>query len=146
MSLVARTDFSMVLQLTLNVWERENSLLDDGRQLLRDDLYLSDKVEQLAEELLFEIRIRATPDQLANVLNLLTYERRGAVRDRISQEILEPLPRAQAALSDTASIGLGGPELRFDRLVRAVLIAVWPEDRIPDTFTTTALLYKLNIS
>jgi hypothetical protein len=152
-SLVARTDYSKILSRTLNI-DSDDRGLDDRRALLRAELYISEKAYRRLEDeaylhfagvlvierqapcdqtgaatprdFVFDLRVTATAEDIASLLNLISFERRHEIYQRLSNALIEALPNAKLALSE-AGYDLAADPWRATRaLGNAVFRELWP--------------------
>jgi hypothetical protein len=152
-ALIPRSDLSRIAAQTLNVMGG-NSNLDQRRNRLQAELYLTDKAYRRLEveafthlagvlvaadrspctgtpgehlsQIEFDLHVSTSSAQLLQILTLLSFERRQTIRDQLGSLLLEPLPNAQAALQDDLLAHLEGPWAVARHLLAAVLIKAWP--------------------
>lgn len=152
-SLVARTDYSKILSRTLNI-DSDDKGLDDRRATLRAELYLTEKAYRRLEdeaylhfagvlvierqapcdrvstvalgEIVLDLRVTASTEDIANILNLISFERRHEVHQKLGHTLIEALPNAKLALTE-AGYDLGGdPWSAVRALGGAILRELWP--------------------
>lgn len=148
-NLVPRPDYSRILSRTLNLpFSGSASGLEYRQDLLRLELNLSDKEFRRVQRQAFDdfasrlvladsspcaddvepdrtlrldIKIEGSAEELAAALNLLTFELRPAIVERVGQEILRALPRARAQVQSGRVAGL-------EDLVKVVLTELYTAD------------------
>lgn len=153
-----RTDYCRILRDTLNFDCRDKDL-DGRRGGLQIELHLGSKgyirletvaYEQFAATLVtlthapcgdyaradvssisLDVRLTATPAEVAAILNLLSLERRQPIRDALAQALLDVLPNGVAVLQARAQLAARlSPSGRLRLLLRAILRLAWPPPAI----------------
>lgn len=168
-SLVARTDYSKILSRTLNI-DGDDKGLDDRRAILRTELYLTEKAYRRIEDdaylhfagvlvverqapcdqasvaalsdIVFDLRVTASPEDIANLLNLISYERRNEIYQMLGRTLIEALPNGKLALTEAGYDSEGDPWRAARTLGSAILRELWPprrqDERLP-VFTAESM-------
>jgi hypothetical protein len=77
-------------------------------------------------EIVFDLRVTASAEDIANLLNLISFERRHEIHQKLGHTLIEALPNAKLALTE-AGYDLGGdPWSAVKALGGAILRELWP--------------------